>query len=58
MLEQLKIHLNILKLQLIPDDPCSQDDSPHYHSRHSLIGIPHNEHRAAMSQAAVGPQVE
>lgn len=33
------------------------DDSPHYHSRHSLIGIPHNEHRAAMNQAAVGPQL-
>ncbi|KAM8729869.1 uncharacterized protein AB9X84_000197 [Acanthopagrus schlegelii] len=33
------------------------DDSPHYHSRHSLIGISHNEHRAAMNQAAVGPQL-
>ncbi|KAM3591938.1 uncharacterized protein V6R79_009744 [Siganus canaliculatus] len=29
----------------------------HYHSRHSLIGIAHNEHRAAMTQGAVGTQL-
>nr|XP_046234012.1 uncharacterized protein LOC124053093 [Scatophagus argus] len=33
------------------------DGSPHYHSRHSLIGIAHNEHRAAMNHGAVGPQI-
>lgn len=33
------------------------EDSPHYHSRHSLIGITHNEHSASMSQGAVGPQL-
>lgn len=32
------------------------EDSPHYHSRHSLIGIPHNEHIAVMNQGAVGTQ--
>ncbi|KAE8284558.1 hypothetical protein D5F01_LYC17891 [Larimichthys crocea] len=33
------------------------DDSPHYHSRHSLIGVARNEHSAAMNQGAVGPQL-
>ncbi|KAG8008913.1 hypothetical protein GBF38_011462, partial [Nibea albiflora] len=33
------------------------DDSPHYHSRHSLIGRARNEHSAAMNQGAVGPQL-
>ncbi|XP_042253695.1 uncharacterized protein LOC121887152 isoform X1 [Thunnus maccoyii] len=32
------------------------DNSPHYHSRHSLIGIAHNEHSATMNQGALGPQ--
>ncbi|XP_051272816.1 uncharacterized protein LOC127372921 [Dicentrarchus labrax] len=32
------------------------DDPPHYHSRHSLIGIGRNEHRVAMNQGAVGLQ--
>ncbi|XP_037609816.1 uncharacterized protein LOC119478877 isoform X1 [Sebastes umbrosus] len=29
---------------------------PHYHSRHSLIGIADNEHSAAVNQGAIGPQ--
>ncbi|XP_042253696.1 uncharacterized protein LOC121887152 isoform X2 [Thunnus maccoyii] len=33
------------------------DNSPHYHSRHSLIGIAHNEHSATMNQGALGPQL-
>ncbi|XP_075889773.1 uncharacterized protein LOC142893259 [Nelusetta ayraudi] len=35
----------------------SMDDSPHYHSRHSLIGTSYNDHRAAMAQGAVDPQL-
>ncbi|XP_054455240.1 uncharacterized protein LOC129091586 [Anoplopoma fimbria] len=37
--------------------PPRTDELPHYHSRHSLIGIAHNEHRAAMNQGAFGQQL-
>ncbi|XP_070708169.1 uncharacterized protein [Pempheris klunzingeri] len=33
------------------------DDRPHYHSRHSFIGIAHNENSAAMNQGPDGPQL-
>ncbi|XP_042364380.1 uncharacterized protein LOC121959224 [Plectropomus leopardus] len=32
------------------------DDPPHYHNRHSLIGIT-NEQSAALNQGAIGPQL-
>ncbi|XP_041672527.1 uncharacterized protein LOC121528936 [Cheilinus undulatus] len=35
---------------------CS-DESPHYHSRHSLITIAQDEQSAAMNQGADGPQL-
>ncbi|CAK6981055.1 uncharacterized protein LOC122971373 isoform X2 [Scomber scombrus] len=33
------------------------DESPQYNSRHSLIGINHNEHNAAINQGALGSQL-
>ncbi|XP_041830069.1 uncharacterized protein LOC121632547 [Melanotaenia boesemani] len=33
------------------------DHLPHYHSRHSLIGISHDGHDAAFNQRAIGPQL-
>lgn len=35
-----------------------QDDSFHYHSRHSLLGTSYNDHSAAEAQAPDGPQVK
>ncbi|GAA6234915.1 uncharacterized protein LOC108885272 [Lates japonicus] len=33
------------------------DDPPHYHSRHTLMAVAHDEHSAAMNQGTIRPQL-